>query len=74
MLVRMMLLRTPATAARCATLGIWDALNAYTTTGFLPIDNNLVEREIRPLSIGRKSYMFLGSGEEGGGPASTGGE
>lgn len=48
-------------------LGIWDALTAYANTGFLPIDNNLTERSIRPLAVGRKNYLFLGSGEDGGG-------
>lgn len=48
-------------------LGIWDALTAYAGTGFVPIDNNLAERSIRPLAVGRKNYLFLGSGEDGGG-------
>ena len=46
---------------------IWDALIVYADTGFLPIDNNLAERSIRPVAIGRKNYLFLGSGENGGG-------
>lgn len=66
-LAAIVLPKAPLGKAVFYPLGIWDALNAYTATGFLPIDNNLVEREIRPLSIGRKNYMFLGSGEEGGG-------
>lgn len=59
--------RSPLGQAVFYPLGIWDALGAYAATGFLPIDNNLAEREIRPLAIGRKNYLFLGSGEDGGG-------
>ena len=41
----------------------WDALRRYLTDGQLPIDNNHSERVIRPLTIGRKNWMFLGSVE-----------
>ena len=41
----------------------WDALRRYLTDGQLPIDNNHSERAIRPLTIGRKNWMFLGSTE-----------
>ena len=41
----------------------WDALQRYLTDGQLPIDNNHSERVIRPLTIGRKNWMFLGSTE-----------
>lgn len=41
----------------------WDALQRYLTDGQLPIDNNHSERVIRPLTIGRKNWMFLGSAE-----------
>lgn len=46
---------------------LWDALTVYATSGILPLDNNLAERSIRPVAIGRKNYLFLGSGEHGGG-------
>lgn len=59
--------KSPLGQAVFYPLGIWEALTAYTTTGFLPIDNNLAERSIRPLAVGRKNYLFLGSGEDGGG-------
>lgn len=39
----------------------WDALRRYLTDGQLPIDNNHSERVIRPITIGRKNWMFLGS-------------
>jgi hypothetical protein len=41
----------------------WDALRRYLTDGQLPIDNNHSERVIRPITIGRKNWMFLGSTE-----------
>lgn len=39
----------------------WDALSAYLYEGSLQIDNNLVENAIRPVSLGRKNYLFAGS-------------
>ncbi len=39
----------------------WDKLLIYTTDGELEIDNNLVENSIRPISLGRKNYLFAGS-------------
>jgi transposase len=43
----------------------WKALNEYIYNGNLDIDNNSAERPLRPVAIGRKNYMFVGS-EEGG--------
>ena len=42
-------------------LNHWDALTRYIENGNYPIDNNPVERIIRPLAIGRKNWMFAGS-------------
>lgn len=39
----------------------WLALQLYLKDGELPFDNNHSERTIRPLTIGRKNWMFLGS-------------
>ena len=47
------------------TLGIWKPLNVYLEDGRLPIDNNLAENAIRPIAIGRKNWLFVGS-ETGG--------
>jgi transposase len=41
----------------------WKQLTIYTTDGKLNIDNNPVERAIRPVAIGRKNYLFAGSHE-----------
>ena len=37
----------------------------YLNHGFLELDNNTAERAMRPIAIGRKNYLFLGS-EKGG--------
>lgn len=39
----------------------WDSLRVYLTNGEIPFDNNHSERVIRPLTIGRKNWLFLGS-------------
>lgn len=43
------------------TLRNWDALYRYSTTGHLNIDNNLAEQSMRPIALGRKNYLFVGS-------------
>lgn len=47
------------------TLNQWDALNRYADDGNLDIDNNAAERAFRPLTIGRKNYLFVGSNRGG---------
>jgi transposase len=39
----------------------WKALVRFLDDGDLPIDNNWVENQIRPISIGRKNWLFAGS-------------
>lgn len=39
----------------------WPSLVRYLDDGRLPIDNNPVERAIRPIAIGRKNWLFAGS-------------
>ena len=39
----------------------WKALNVYTTDGRLTIDNNMSERIVRMIAIGRKNWQFIGS-------------
>jgi hypothetical protein len=41
----------------------WTSLQLYLTNGEIPFDNNQSERIIRPLTIGRKNWQFLGSVE-----------
>lgn len=42
-------------------LNNWKALNVFVTDGRLTIDNNLSERTVRALAIGRKNWQFIGS-------------
>lgn len=39
----------------------WIALTRYIDDGTLEISNNAAERSIRPLTLGRKNYLFAGS-------------
>jgi transposase len=43
----------------------WPALSLYASAGHLPIDNNPVENSIRPIAIGKKNWMFVGSERAG---------
>jgi transposase len=43
----------------------WTALTRYTQHGFLAIDNNWAEREMKRIAIGRKNWLFLGSDRGG---------
>jgi transposase/regulator of replication initiation timing len=57
--------RSPIAQAIRHALKIRRELTRYTTDGRLPIDNNLAENGIRPIALGRKNWLFLGS-ETGG--------
>jgi transposase len=46
-------------------LNQWEALERYAHYGFLDIDNNLAERELRPIAIGRNNWLFVGSATGG---------
>ena len=46
-------------------LSRWQALTRYLDDGTLAIDNNAVERAIRPLVLGRKNWLFAGSNAGG---------
>ena len=39
----------------------WVALTRFIDDGELPIDNNWVENQIRPIALGRKNWLFAGS-------------
>jgi transposase len=47
------------------TLKRWGALSAYLDDARIPIDNNAVENAIRPLALGRKNWLFVGSPQAG---------
>ncbi|WP_269451024.1 IS66 family transposase [Phaeobacter inhibens] len=46
-----------------------DKLRPYLEHGILELDNNSAERAMKPIAIGRKNYLFVGS--EGGGKAAA---
>jgi hypothetical protein len=46
-------------------LNNWAALVRYTEAGFLAIDNNTAEREMKRVAVGRKNWLFVGSPQEG---------
>ena len=48
----------------------WAALTRYTEAPYLSIDNNGVENAIRPIAVGRKNWLHLGS-DRGGQTAAT---
>jgi transposase len=43
------------------SLNRWKALVRFIDDGALPIDNNWVENQIRPIAIGRNNWLFAGS-------------
>jgi transposase len=43
----------------------WTSLSRYADTGHLPIDNNPVENCIRPIALGKKNWLFVGSERAG---------
>ena len=44
----------------------WDNMMHYLNDGRLMLDNNLAENEIRPITLGRKNYLFCGNHEAAG--------
>ena len=53
--------KSPLGKAISYTLKNWKALNRYTEAAWLNIDNNLSERQIKQMVIGRKAWLFAGS-------------
>lgn len=39
----------------------WGALTRFVGDGQLPVDNNYIENQIRPIAIGRNNWLFPGS-------------
>jgi hypothetical protein len=42
-------------------LARWEALCRFIDDGRIELDNNTVERAIRPIALGRKNHLFAGS-------------
>ncbi|MCE9583504.1 MAG: transposase, partial [Planctomycetes bacterium] len=57
--------KSPIGAAVTYALNQWAALNRYVEHPHAAIDNNLAERELRAVAIGRKNWEFAGSDEGG---------
>ena len=47
------------------SLSNWRALTRYLDDGNVPIDNNAAENAVRPLVVGRKNWLFVGSQQAG---------
>jgi transposase len=43
------------------SLNAWDALTLHLKDGLVAIDNNHIERQIKPLKLGAKNWLFVGS-------------
>ena len=61
--------KTPLAAAIRYGLTRLKRLRPYLDDGRLEIDNNAAERAMRPVALGRKNYLFMGS--QGGGKAAA---
>jgi transposase len=57
--------KSPMREALGYALHNWPALTRYTEAGFLAIDNNAAEREMKRIAIGRKNWLFVGSPQGG---------
>lgn len=55
--------KTPLGVAINYGLTRWEKLCRFVEHGFLPPDTNLVENSIRPIAIGRKNWLHIGSEE-----------
>jgi transposase len=53
--------KSPMSEAIGYALNHWTALVRYTEAGFLSIDNNVAEREMKRVALGRKNWLFVGS-------------
>jgi transposase len=57
--------KSPIAQAIGYALNHWEALTRYTEHGFLAIDNNWAEREMKKIAVGRKNWLFFGSDRGG---------
>jgi len=63
---RLKLAKADATAkAIDYTLSNWRSLTRFLDDGDVPIDNNAAENAVRPLVLGRKNWLFVGSQQAG---------
>jgi transposase len=52
---------SPLAKALRYALNRWDGLTAFLDDGRIELDNNTVERAMRPIALGRKNHLFAGS-------------
>jgi transposase len=52
---------SPLATALRYPLKRWDGLVAFLDDGRIELDNNAVERSMRPIALGRKNHLFAGS-------------
>ena len=57
--------KSPMAEAIGYALNNGNALRRYTEAGYLSIDNNQAEREMKRIAIGRKNWLFVGSDKGG---------
>jgi transposase len=57
--------KSPLGQAVGYALSNWEALMRYTEQGYLAIDNNLSERTLRQVALGRNNWQFCGSAAGG---------
>ena len=43
------------------SVNAWKALTLHLTDGAVALDNNLIERQIKPWKLGAKNWLFVGS-------------
>ena len=51
----------PMAQAAAYALNQWEELNVFAADGFVPIDNNISEREMKRIVLNRKNSLFVGS-------------
>jgi len=61
--------KSPLASAIRYALTRMKKLRPWLEYGFLELDNNTAERSMRPIALGRKNYLFMGS--EGGGKSAA---
>nr|WP_051883797.1 IS66 family transposase [Salinisphaera hydrothermalis] len=57
--------KSPLATAIKYALSRWPALTRYRDDGVLEIDNNIAERALRCVALGRKNYLFAGADSGG---------
>jgi hypothetical protein len=53
--------KSPLAKAIRYTLRHWDGLTVFLADGRVEVDSNSIERNMRPIALGRRSHLFAGS-------------